>query len=171
MWPLYGGTALYLQMKIHVYLIWISGTMIHHLVKPSMLCLCHETMVCALCLSIFLWIRYMARLLRATFVSWWYLPQIWPSVTDMQHYYHASYPTDDWHLAYMFFTCIFFPSMCVWKACFPILLAQGEVGLGWGLGVGGNLNWRMGLPAVLGGNMGCWIFQFPLILHSYGVWA
>ena len=63
----------------------------------------HETMVCAVCLSIFLWICDMAGLLRGTFVSWWYLPRIWPSVTDMQHYYyHAKYLTDDWHLAYMF---------------------------------------------------------------------
>ena len=62
----------------------------------------HETMVCAECLSVFLWICDMAGLFRGTFVSWWYLPRIWPSVTDMQHYYHARYPTDDWHLAYMF---------------------------------------------------------------------
>ena len=86
----------------------------------------HETMVSAVCLSIFLWICDMAGLLRGTFVSWWYLPRIWPSVTDMQHYYHARYPTDDWHLAYMF-SLVYFPSKCVWKACFPILLAQGEI--------------------------------------------
>ena len=30
----------------------------------------------------------------------------------------------------------------------------------------GHLNWRMGLPALLGGNLGCWIVWFPLILHS-----
>ena len=48
------------------------------------------------------WICDMARLLRGTFVSWWYLPRIWPFVTDMRHYYHARCPTDDWHLAYMF---------------------------------------------------------------------
>ena len=62
----------------------------------------HETMVCAVCLFVFLWICHMAGLLRGTFVSWWYLFRIWHSVTDMQHYYHARYPTDDWHLAYMF---------------------------------------------------------------------
>ena len=72
----------------------------------------YETMVCAVCLSIFLWIRDMARLLRGTFVSWWYLPRIWPSVTDMQHYYHARYPTDDWHLAYMF-SLVYFFRRCV----------------------------------------------------------
>ena len=83
-------------------------------------------MVCAVCLSIFLWICDMAELLRATFVSWWYLPQIWPSVTDMQHYYHASYPSGDWHLAYMFLL-VYFPSNFAWKACFPILLAQDEI--------------------------------------------
>ena len=86
----------------------------------------HETMVCAICLYIFLWICDMAWLLRGTFVSWWYLPRIWPSVTDMQHYYHARYPSDDWHLAYMFLL-VFLPWKCAWKACFPILLAQGEI--------------------------------------------
>ena len=73
----------------------------------------HETMVCAVCLSIFLWIRDMARLLRGTFVSWWYLPGIWPSVTDMQHYYHDRYPTDDWHLAYMFSLIHFSVDVCL----------------------------------------------------------
>ena len=73
----------------------------------------HETMVCAVCFSIFLWIRDMARLLRGTFVSWWYLPRIWPSVTDMQHYYHARYPTDDWHLAYMFSLVYFSVEVCL----------------------------------------------------------
>ena len=68
----------------------------------------HETLVCTVCLSMFLWICDIAGLLRWTFVSWWYLPRIWPSVTDMQHYYHARYPTDDWHLAYMFLLVCFF---------------------------------------------------------------
>ena len=73
----------------------------------------HETMVCAVCLFIFLWIREMARLLRGTFVSWWYLPRIWPSLTDMQHYYDARYPTDDWHLAYMFSLVYFSVDVCL----------------------------------------------------------
>ena len=73
----------------------------------------HETMVCASCLFIFLWIRDMARLLRVTFVSWWYLPRIWPSVADMQHYYHAMYPTDDWPLAYMFSLVYFSVDVCL----------------------------------------------------------
>ena len=30
----------------------------------------------------------------------------------------------------------------------------------------GAFDWRMGLPALSGGNLGCWIFQFTLILHS-----
>ena len=76
----------------------------------------HETMVCAVYLSIFLWICDMAGWLRGTFVSCWYLPRIWPSVTDMQHYYQTSYPTDDWHLAYQF-SLVYFPSKCAWKAC------------------------------------------------------
>ena len=73
----------------------------------------HETMVCAVCLSIFLSICDMAGLLRGTFVSWWYLPRIWPSVTDMQHYYPARYPTDDWHLAYMFSLVYFSIEVCL----------------------------------------------------------
>ena len=73
----------------------------------------NETMVCSVCLSIFLWICDMAGLLRVTFVSWWYLPRIWPSVTDMQHYYHARYPTDDWHLAYMFLLVYFSAEVCL----------------------------------------------------------
>ena len=73
----------------------------------------HETMVCAVCIFVFLWICDMAGLLRGTFVSWWYLPRIWPSVTDMQHYYHARYPTDDWHLAYMFSLVYFSVKVCL----------------------------------------------------------
>ena len=82
-----------------------------------------ETMVCAVCRSVFLWICDMAGLLRGTFVSWWYLPRIWPPVADMQHYYHARYPTDDWHLAYMFSLVNFSVEMCLVGA-FPILLHQ-----------------------------------------------
>ena len=75
-------------------------------------------MVCVVCLSIFLLMCDMAGLLRGTFVSWWYLPQIWPSVTDMQHYYHARYPTDDWHLAYMFSLVYFSVEVCL-EGVFP----------------------------------------------------
>ena len=78
----------------------------------------HETMVCVVCLSIFSWICDMVGLLRGTFVSWWYLPRIWPSVTDMQHYYHARYPTDDWHLAYMFLLVYCSVEVCL-EGVFP----------------------------------------------------
>ena len=78
----------------------------------------HESMVCVVCLSIFLLMCDMAGLLRGTFVSWWYLPRIWPSVTDMQHYYHARYPTDDWHLAYMFSLVYFSVEVCL-EGVFP----------------------------------------------------
>ena len=78
----------------------------------------HETMVCAVCFSIFLWICDMAGLLRGTFVSWWYLPRIWPSVTETQHYYHARYPTDDRHLAYMFLLVYFSVEVCL-EGVFP----------------------------------------------------
>ena len=152
----------------------------------------HETMVCAVCLSIFLWICDMAELLRWTFVSWWYLPRIWPSVTNMQHYYHARYPTDDRHLAYMFSLVYFSVEVCL-EGVFPhsvntrqdscvrvyasLTLAppsrkkqkQNRTGGDPALHLNqarGHLNWRMGLPALLGGNLGCRIVQFPLILHS-----
>ena len=41
-------------------------------------------------------------------------------VTDMQqqHYYHASYPTDDWHLAYMFLLVYFSFEVCL-EGVFP----------------------------------------------------
>ena len=69
--------------------------------------------IAAVCLSIFLWICDMAGLLRGTFVSWWYLPRIWPSVTDMQYYYHARYHIDDWHPAYMFSLVYFSVEVCL----------------------------------------------------------
>ena len=137
----------------------------------------HETMVCAVCLSIFLWICDMAGLLRGTFGSWWCLPRIWPSVTDMQLFYHARYPTDDWHLAYMLSLVKKIPLKCAWQACFPILLALGEIPASGSMypsrflplsrenkieGVNGqargHLNWHVGLPTLLGRNLGCWIF-------------
>ena len=75
-------------------------------------------MVCVVCLFIFLWICDMTGLLRGTFVFWWYLLRIWPSVTDIQIYYHARYPTDDWHLAYMFLLVYFSVKVCL-EGVFP----------------------------------------------------
>ena len=141
----------------------------------------HETMVCAVCLSIFLWISYMTGLLRGSFVAWWYLPRIWPSVTDMQHNYHVRYPTDDWHLAYMFSLVYFSVKVCLvgvfphsvstWRdPCVrfhvPLTLLppsrenkmEGVTRLLYLSQARGYLNWRMGLPALLCGNLGCWIF-------------
>ena len=86
----------------------------------------HETMVCAVCFFIFLWICDMAGLLHGTFMSWWYLPQIWPSVTDMQHCYHARYPTDDWRLAYMFSQVYFSVKVCL-VGMFPHSVAHGKI--------------------------------------------
>ena len=37
----------------------------------------------------------------------------WPTVTEMQHYYHARYPTDDWHIAYMFSLVYFSVEVCL----------------------------------------------------------
>ena len=40
------------------------------------------------------WERH--RLPCGTFVSWWFLPQVWSPVTDVQRHYLARYPYDDW---------------------------------------------------------------------------
>ena len=134
------------------------------------------------CLSIFLWTRNIARFRRVTFVSRWYLPRIWPYGTDMQYYYHARYPTDDWHLAYMLSLVYFSVDVCLVgvfpnsvstrrdpcaRVCTPLTLAspltrkqkskRGDPALHLGQ-VRGHLSWRMGLPALFGGNLGCWIF-------------
>ena len=150
----------------------------------------YETMVRAVCLSVFLWICDMAGLLRGTFVSWWYLPRIWPSVTDMQFYYHARYPTDDWHLAYMLSLVYFSVELCLvgvyphsvstrqipasgsmHPSCWLPPSRENEIRTGgdpdlYLIQSRGHLNWRMGLPALWGGNLGCWIVWFPLILCS-----
>ena len=139
----------------------------------------HETMVCAVCLTIFLWICNMTGLLRGTFVSWWYLPRIWPFVTDMQQHYHARYPSDDWHLAYMFSLVYVSVEVCLVgvfshsisarrdrnaRVYARLTLAssltrkQTRTGDDPALHLSqarGHLNWRMGLPALLGGNRGC----------------
>ena len=140
----------------------------------------HETMVCAVCLFIFLWICDMVGSLRGTFVSWWYLPRIWPSVTDMQIYCHARYPTGDWHLAYLFLLVYFSVKLCLEgvfphsvstrrdpcvRVYVPFTLAPPREKTKSNRGdpalhlhhARGHLNWRMGLPALLGGNLGCWI--------------
>ena len=138
----------------------------------------HETMVSAVCLSIFLWIGDMAGLLLGTFVSWWYLPRIWPSVTDMQHYYHAWYLSDDWHLAYMFSLVYFSVEVCLegvfahsvstrrdscvrvyappFTLASPLTKKKSNRG-GPALHLNqarGHRSWRMGLPSLLGGNLG-----------------
>ena len=73
----------------------------------------HEIMACAVWISLFLWILEMVRLLRGTFVSWWYFPRIWPSVTDMQHYYHVRHPNDDWYLSYMYSLVYYSVEVCL----------------------------------------------------------
>ena len=88
-----------------------------------------------------------------------------------------------------------FPSKGAWKACFSILLAQGEIPASGSMHPSrwlsdpprektksnrgdpalhlhqarGHLSWRMGLSALLGGNLGCWIVKFPPKLHSLWV--
>ena len=69
-----------------IYLMMIAGRyvlaviiIINSQVWPIFHCLGlgHETMVCAVCLDVFLWIGDMAGLLRGTLVSWKFLPRIW----------------------------------------------------------------------------------------------
>ena len=86
----------------------------------------NETMVCAVCLSIFLWICDMAGLLHGAFLSWWYLSRIWSSVTDMQHCYHVTYYADDWHLACMFSLVYFFRRSGAWWAKIFFMLCSGD---------------------------------------------
>ena len=136
------------------------------------------------CLKKLLFCLRVMILLCGTFVSWWNLPRIWPSVIDMQHYYHARYPTDDWHLAYMFSLVYFSVEVCLEgvfphsvstrrdpppllpHAGFPLTkkqqqqktkqnkIEQGVTQLSTSTKRGGHLNWRMGLPVLLGGNLG-----------------
>ena len=73
----------------------------------------------ARCMSLYILMNlWYGRIASWAFVSWWYLPRIWPSVTDMQHYYHARYPADDWHLAYMFSLVYFSIEVCL-EGVFP----------------------------------------------------
>ena len=79
----------------------------------------------ALCLFIFLRISGMARLLRRTFVSWWFLHWIWYPISGMQHYYFTIYPTDDWHLEKSF-NRYAFSWLCVWDWLYHYSFATGQ---------------------------------------------
>ena len=72
-----------------------------------------KTMVCAACLSIFLWIVTWPDCFVGHSCLGDICPQIWLPVTDMQHYYHTWYPTDDWQLAYMFSLVYFSVEVCL----------------------------------------------------------
>ena len=109
---------IFLVMIERIYILWLIIIIKSEEWTTHCLGLGHETMSSDVCLSIFLWICDMAGLLRGTFVSWWYLPRIWPSVTNMQLYHHARYPTDDWQLAYMFSLVYFSVEVCL-EGVFP----------------------------------------------------
>ena len=90
------------------------------------------------------------------------------------------------------FSLVYFPIEGCLEGVFPILLAQGEIPVSGSMPssrwlpplrnkqnkieqgepalhlnqASVHLNWRMGLPALLGGNLGCRIVLFPPILHS-----
>ena len=109
---------------------------------------------------------------------------------DMMHYYHARYPTDDWHLAYMFSVVYFSVDVCLVgvfphsvntrrdhcvRVCAPLTLASSltrkqKSNWGWpGCPLEpseGAFELTHGSAVLLGGNLGCWIFYFSLILHS-----
>ena len=112
----------------------------------------------------------------------------------MQHYNHARYSTDDWHLACLFSLVYFSVEVClvgvfahsfsIWsdpyvRACEPSMnwrplsrennIVQGVTRFSTWAKRGGNLNWRTGLPALLGGNLGCWILYPPLYCTVFGV--
>ena len=53
------------------------------------------------------------------------LPRIWPPVTDMQQYYFASDPIDDWHLTNMF-PYVYFSVSVYLREFLVILLAHGQ---------------------------------------------
>ena len=94
-------------------------------------------------------------------------PESGPMSLDIQHYYHAGFPTGDWHLAYMF-SLIYFSVEVSLVGVFPHFVSTSRNPSRWlppsrkkqnRVGgdtvahlrqVRGHLNWRMGLPALLG---------------------
>ena len=144
--------------------------------------LVHEAMVRAVCLSIFLWICDMAGLLHGIFVSWWYLPRMWPSVIDMQHYCHARYPIDDWQRSLSgrrVSPCCWHKATSLRQGLCLLTLASlltkqkqnrtGVTQLSTWTKRGGHLNWRTGLRALLGGKLGGWIVFFLFNCTVYRV--
>ena len=110
----------------------------------------------------------------------------------MQHYYHARYPTDDWHLACMFSLVYFSVEVClvgvlshsvsIWsdpcvRACAPLMnrrppLTRKQYRTRGGpvlplSQARGHLNWRTGLPALLGGGLGWWILLSPPYIAQF----
>ena len=91
-------------MKVHLIIIIKSE------IWPITHCLgfSHETMVCAVCTSLFLLMCGMSWLLRESFMSWWFLLRILTSVTCIQYITRTRYPTDEWRLVQNVFSIIFF---------------------------------------------------------------
>ena len=84
----------------------------------------HHGMVCAVCLTMFLWICDMTRLLRGTFhVLVVFAPNLVLLSLGMQHHYFARYPTDEWHLANVFSLVYFSVVVCLRGLYHHILLA------------------------------------------------
>ena len=118
----------------------------------------HETIVCAVCLyyGFVIWIR-------GTLVSWWYFPWIGP----LAHMFSLVYFSVEVCLEGVFPHCVStWRDPCV-RACAPLTLAfplTRKQNRTWGdpalhlSQVRGHLEWGMCLPALLGGNLGCWIF-------------
>ena len=165
-----------LREYIYIYFVLLSSSIGSMNYYPHCLGLGHETMECAsFCILMNLWYVWIA--------SWdIHVLVIFAPNLALCHwhadYYHARYPTDDWHLAYMF-SLVYFSVEGSLVGVFPILLAQGEIPAAcpsrwlptsrknkirtggdsalYLIQARGHLNWRMSLPALLGGNLGCWI--------------
>ena len=101
---------------------------------------------------------------------------------------------DDWHLAYKFSLAYFTVEVCLvgvfphsvstwWYPCVrvyvPLTLPpsltrkqnrRGDPAL-YLSRERGHLNWRMGLPALLGGNLGCWVFLISPHIAQFMVYV
>ena len=85
------------------------------------------------CMSFYILMNlWYGRIASWDIVSLWYLPRIGPSVTDMQHYYHARYPTNDWHLACIFSSVYFSVEVCL-EGVFPHSVSTRRIFLRQGL--------------------------------------
>ena len=79
----------------------------------------------------------------------------------MQHYYYARYPTDDWHLAYIFSLVYFSVDVCL----VGVLLAQGEIP------VSGSVHPSRWLPPSRENKSQLGVTRFPTWAKWGGIWT